>query len=349
MNRNAQIAGLCTLLAALSPGAPAASFDCSKAITQVEKLVCADSELSKLDDKLAAAYTQALESVTDREEVKRQQRGWFSTRNLCTNVSCLNNSYEMRLAQLSDPNSTEQKEKIVAILRDIKLEQQQFGRPTDPLCSQFLEDFRKQKNIQHLQPIVQTDDYDDPRLRAYRARCPNLKLNKHMGYSPNVYYEGLGEESEETQEAAAAYISYGTKNFRLYKLDINNNPNDGEEYIFYDEANRFVKPEMSAGKIISPDAGSYLVADFAKCETRGGTATASTTLSKDRVGNFHGPIKHREKYYVYTLEVTKNNQANLYLGRFQSSLHGKVGLGQACVYRVLPSVSDGRLRGNVKK
>ena len=34
----------------------AASFDCAKAGTKVEKLICGDAGLSKLDDELAAAY-----------------------------------------------------------------------------------------------------------------------------------------------------------------------------------------------------------------------------------------------------------------------------------------------------
>ena len=37
----------------------AASFDCAKATTKVEKLVCADIALSAQDDALAATYRQA--------------------------------------------------------------------------------------------------------------------------------------------------------------------------------------------------------------------------------------------------------------------------------------------------
>jgi uncharacterized protein len=37
--------------------AQAASFDCGKAGTKVEKIVCSDADLSKLDEELNAAYT----------------------------------------------------------------------------------------------------------------------------------------------------------------------------------------------------------------------------------------------------------------------------------------------------
>ncbi len=329
------LAALFILLPFSSTKLSAASFDCKKTATQGEKFICADAQLSILDDKLGAAYVQAMKITDQKTELKRQQQRWVETRNACADETCLKKSYEARIAQLSEAHNAELKAKIVAILEDIRLEEQKFGRPSDPLCSQFLDDFRQQKNVEHILPIIQTEDYDDPRLKTYRNKCPNLKLNRHMGYSPNVYYEGLEEESEETREAAASYISYGTKNFKLYEVDINNNPKDGKEHIFYDQASQFVKPEMLAGKIVSAEAGSYLVVDFRACETRGGVGTAATTLPKERIADFHGPIEYREKFYVYVLEVTKNKRANLYLGRFQRPLNGEPGFGQACVYRVL--------------
>ncbi|MHB1677390.1 MAG: lysozyme inhibitor LprI family protein [Sulfuriferula sp.] len=41
---------------ALVMTAQAASFDCGKVVTKVEKLVCANPEISKLDDTLGKAY-----------------------------------------------------------------------------------------------------------------------------------------------------------------------------------------------------------------------------------------------------------------------------------------------------
>jgi uncharacterized protein len=40
--------------------AHAAGFDCTKASTLVEKAICSDSELSKLDDLLMISYKEAL-------------------------------------------------------------------------------------------------------------------------------------------------------------------------------------------------------------------------------------------------------------------------------------------------
>ena len=49
------------LLLFSATNAEAASFDCAKARTAVEKMICADAELSKLDDEMAAVHRQASE------------------------------------------------------------------------------------------------------------------------------------------------------------------------------------------------------------------------------------------------------------------------------------------------
>ena len=44
---------------AIALSAQAASFDCSKAQTKVEHLICGDAELSKLDEKLGQEFQYA--------------------------------------------------------------------------------------------------------------------------------------------------------------------------------------------------------------------------------------------------------------------------------------------------
>ena len=79
----------------------AASFACEKTATPIEKKICADPELSGLDEKLAMAYQKALGTATDKKSVQRRQREWFTTRNTCQDQACLVAAHGMRLAQLS--------------------------------------------------------------------------------------------------------------------------------------------------------------------------------------------------------------------------------------------------------
>ncbi len=82
----------------------AASFDCGKAGTKVERLICADAQLSKLDDQLAAAYADALKS-TDPASLKAEQKTWLKGRNTCMDAGCIKRAYESRLQTLSVPNT----------------------------------------------------------------------------------------------------------------------------------------------------------------------------------------------------------------------------------------------------
>src|SRR6266581_7590437 len=62
--------------------ASAAGFDCRKAASRVEKLICVDAELSGLDDELTAAYRAARRAVMPESE-NRKQRQWIVERNAC--------------------------------------------------------------------------------------------------------------------------------------------------------------------------------------------------------------------------------------------------------------------------
>jgi uncharacterized protein YecT (DUF1311 family) len=80
----------------------AASFDCGKATSEVEKLICEDQELSKSDEALAALYAKALKHVADPLLLKRQQRAWLgNVRDQCPDASSLREAYAKRIKELS--------------------------------------------------------------------------------------------------------------------------------------------------------------------------------------------------------------------------------------------------------
>lgn len=92
---------LLLIVAIIMSNAFAASFDCSKASTFVEKTICADEELSSLDVKLADAYNTAIAGTSDKVALRDEQRLWLrETRDKCNNVDCLNKVYRLRIAIL---------------------------------------------------------------------------------------------------------------------------------------------------------------------------------------------------------------------------------------------------------
>jgi uncharacterized protein len=80
--------------------ANAASFDCAKARSKIEKLICADSDLSNLDQDLGEIYSMDLARDIDAVNLKTSQRTWLAKRDLCADSMCVKQAYEDRLAQL---------------------------------------------------------------------------------------------------------------------------------------------------------------------------------------------------------------------------------------------------------
>jgi uncharacterized protein len=55
----------------------AASFDCGKAASEVEKIICSDDELSRLDESLQKAYLEALKRADIKNQMIKSQRQWL--------------------------------------------------------------------------------------------------------------------------------------------------------------------------------------------------------------------------------------------------------------------------------
>jgi uncharacterized protein YfaP (DUF2135 family) len=83
----------------------AAGFDCAKARSVVEKLICGDPDLNRQDERLAQLYKKlsshlAADSVA-LKALQDNQKVWIRTqRNPCTDVSCLKEVYQARTTAL---------------------------------------------------------------------------------------------------------------------------------------------------------------------------------------------------------------------------------------------------------
>ena len=91
---------LVLLAFALAGSGHAASFDCKKAATFVEKQVCSNNTLGKLDEALAENYRYMLASdIGDgaRKHLRESQRSWLKERNRCTTAYCVEALYKLRV------------------------------------------------------------------------------------------------------------------------------------------------------------------------------------------------------------------------------------------------------------
>jgi len=84
----------------------AASFDCAKVQTSVEKNICADPDLSAADTALMNSYKKALSASSNSESLKAEQRQWMKTRDACADLACLKKAYQERISALDKLAST---------------------------------------------------------------------------------------------------------------------------------------------------------------------------------------------------------------------------------------------------
>ena len=194
------------------------------------------------------------------------------------------------VAEAAD-ESADEKQQLIDIMKTVDL----VSLDKDvPFCQAFYEDFRQQRNIEHIQPIVKADRYDDPALRPYQEECPELEMHKTIALEPRDIELGGEPKDEADAEARAVEINYGINNFQLYKVDIDNHPVNGDEYLIYYEGEFDQKSNKTylANRV-------YQIIDLADCRivdgvyvNRGGSAKWTR----------NGIIRYKGKNAIYILE-----------------------------------------------
>lgn len=82
------------------PRTPTPSFDCAKASSKIEKLICSDADLADLDMALGDVYSSRIKSTTesDKKALRETQKDWIkNVRNACQDVQCATDAYMDRL------------------------------------------------------------------------------------------------------------------------------------------------------------------------------------------------------------------------------------------------------------
>ena len=78
----------------------------SKNLNAIDKEICSQVELVRLDNELNAVFRSALDKLgtKKRTDFKAEHRGWIKNRNQCLNQSddflCIRNAYQYRIAEL---------------------------------------------------------------------------------------------------------------------------------------------------------------------------------------------------------------------------------------------------------
>lgn len=79
------------------------SFNCAKAKSKVEKIVCSDNELKALDSMMAKEYRDTRQSLAndwDKKKLLANQRAWIKKYQHCNTKECVKQKLESRLKAL---------------------------------------------------------------------------------------------------------------------------------------------------------------------------------------------------------------------------------------------------------
>lgn len=84
-----------------SSGTFAPSFDCTKASTGAERLICSNQQLASLDVQLTQSYRRAMSSAPNKQLLKAAQIDWEKNqRDACSTAECMISAYKTRIQSL---------------------------------------------------------------------------------------------------------------------------------------------------------------------------------------------------------------------------------------------------------
>jgi uncharacterized protein len=249
------------LLSSIPAFGYAASFDCKKATSEAEKVICADPELSHFDDELGKAYKAALGHANEKQkqEIKDEQREWLKRRDASIQPDCpgcLAGQYRVRIRNLKaflelwpgqdPPELKTEADKLKAMqrvfaqaVRDQPKSRLQLAN--HKFCRQLFEDMATGRTVTAIEPEAHIKAEDDPLLDRWRACHSAIEELPASALFP-VYFSG-------------------TVPIRLYRTELDGNRENGEEDVLFNSPFR-------NGSGLSGHAG-YTWMDLEKCEVRG--------------------------------------------------------------------------------
>lgn len=280
----------------LSFAAQGASFDCAKATTNLEKQICGNPAISKLDDEIGKLYQNALDKA-DEEQKQRlvtEQKHWLRhTRNTCKDEPCIKLAYWARQAELAtffDPkpplykHESEKANAIKQMLATVQLKPSESNYDKR-FCGQFFDDLKQMKGIRFVDPVVQALSYEDPALDKWKRNC-GTKPPLHFSYSCLKNVVDNVHSYTDAMETPGCFKGFGVPPLKIYQLPPIKQGGK-KRYIFY------------ADNAYGSAGGGFQQIDTEKCGHVTGVFFIGGTES--RAGNHNNIINYSSQYYFVGL------------------------------------------------
>ena len=168
-----------------------------------------------------------------------------------------------------------------------------FSEKAPDFCERFYKDFKNQINIKFVEPLFYAESFEDKLFAPYKKQCPTWAFNKIESGS----WQAVDTELLKTRKNNYGWVYTATKDLRMYKVDIDNNPNNGKEDVF------FTEEYFNKNKAYGWEWGGYSVLSFDKCNTVYGVSVKSPYdhFYKNPYENVNGIIVYENKNMIFDL------------------------------------------------
>jgi hypothetical protein len=183
--------------------------------------------------------------------------------------------------QAEQPRVKQEREKAARVAALMAKHQWRTAEPAPvrpQFCAAFLAALKSASSaIRYVEPVLRTDNPEHSGLRRYRQPC--IAPDNRAGASE---FSGLWR--------------VGDRGFRVYRVDLDQNPANGLEEMIYGE----FRPETI--KKLGFGSGYYRV-DLEKCVYTEDGASGSQDLQADgrNFDNYNALVEYQGRYYIYDL------------------------------------------------
>jgi uncharacterized protein len=283
----------------------AASFDCNRAVTKVEKLICKDKVISEIDTELSVIYDKLLGESDEKDKLLllKEQKHWLKfNRNPCVSASCIAVAYRSRITALHyffEPKlplyerESDKESPMKSILIKEKFE------TDNPFCNQILTDLKQMNGIEFINPVAQASSFENPVFDKLKQHCGN-KPPLHFSYgctSSDLDY--LKTDDDAIWECE---LNFGIHPYKLYKLPLQGTSYKNGYYLSYRGP---AHTTVSDSGIPTLNDGIQVIGlDINTCERIGVGERFDYFNANSRMKSsdmYSGIIKYQEHYYYISI------------------------------------------------
>lgn len=194
---------------------PDPSFDCTKATTNIEKIICSDRVLSKLDSEMTSTYKKLLESFNQENQNKLSlnQKEWlrfrdtycgftkyFNQNKIDIHKACLKSKYEDRIEYLTGEKIANNIDKVLVINDQI----------VHPFC---LTDMKNEETFGY-DKLKKCNDKN----KKYPMEITNFtEVYFSDNNEPMIYYELKNQNTHSFSYSMNGVLTDGTRIVTLYQ------------------------------------------------------------------------------------------------------------------------------------